>query len=149
VAAERDHPRVAAPALAADKGEDGRPCPKAGDPVVAKGLPPEAEEITESGLGAAAHFDHTGWVQRTKRIGTTTGNDVVEGDVKRPRDSHPGRNDDNLPSCEQLEVRAESTCPPPFAAQVTDRPAGEDSCRRGPKSVTGPDADGPRLHVRR
>jgi hypothetical protein len=149
VAAERDRPRVAEPTLAADEGEDGCASPKAGDPVGAEGLPPEPEEVTESGPGVGAHFDHTGRIHCAKGVGATTGNDAVEGDAKRLRDTHPGRNDDNLPSREQLEVHSESTCSGHFAAQAADRSASENSRRRGTESITGADADGPRLRVRR
>lgn len=147
VAAERDRARVSAPTLAADEGEDPRARPKAGNLVAAEALPPEPEEVAERRLRAYAHLDHAGRIQRAKRVGTATGNGAVETNAKRPRYTHPGRNDDNLPAREQLEVHSESTRPGRFAAQAADRSAGENRRRCGTKSVTGPDADRPRLDV--
>jgi hypothetical protein len=149
VAAERDRARVSTPTLAADEGDNRRARPKAGDLAAAEALPPEPEEVSERRLRAYAHLDHAGWIQGAKRVGAATGNGAVETNAKRPRYTHPGRNDDNLPAHEQLEVHSESIRPGHFAAQAADRSTGENRRRRGRKSVTGPDTDRPRPNVRR
>jgi hypothetical protein len=149
VPSQRNRAQIATPALPPDEGKDRGRRPEAGNPMRADLLSPESEEIAESRAAAEAHLDNPGRIERPERIGAAAGYDPRKIQPGGFRDSDRSRHDHDLPSDEQLEVDAESSCPAGLAAEAPDALGREYGLRSGPKAVAGPDADRPRLHVGR